>query len=354
MCTYIVYSNPGGDVPLLMATTRDENPTRVTSPAFQWDKDFLFTSPSKIGTITLHSINERGVQPFLDAQIIAPRDELLGGTFLAQNKYGVIAAVNNREHSPFKDDEKRKRTPGRDSGLRKMPRGGLPLEACSYQTAEEATLALWKSIKENQAGENQRKYSGFNFVIADTKGAWVITNAKAGDITVNNETRLEYLDTPYFSMALWKVPAGKVSMLGGFDLNDYERSARTMNHLPALDKLSLPKFNDIRSWQPWLNQMAYKQDYGSDPFGLSICQPNPTKPQTIGKGIAEWTTIATHLMLIGPDNQNWFNLEGQLIHGKLPIQTINRNHPGSCGELVFGQDSLIALPANFMSGGLRR
>ena len=262
---------------------------------------------------------------------------------MAQNRYGVIAAVNNREHSPFKD-HKRERLPGRDSGLRKMPRGGLPLDACSFDNAKEATYRLWEVIKENQRNNPERKYSGFNLVIADPKGAWVITNAKAGDITINNETRLEYEDIEDFSLALWQIPVGCASLLGGYDLNDFERSVRTQNHLPAIRELALPKFGDFSSWHSWLNQMAYINEYKDDPFGKSICQPNPLLPKTLDAGIPEWTTIGTHLMLVDEKRSSWYGLEGQLVHGRLDMQVINRNHPDSWAQVIFSEEALRAFP----------
>lgn len=343
MCTYIIYSNPGSDVPLLMATTRDENPSRKTAQAFLWNKPALFEVPANIGSIKLHFLADRGLGSYIDAGIIAPQDLYLGGTFLAQNKHGVIAAVNNREHSPFKE-HKQERLPGRDSGLRKMPRGGLPLDACSFNNAEEATHKLWDAIKDNQRNNPARKYSGFNLVIADTESAWVITNAKAGDITVNNETRLEYEDIGDFSLALWKIPAGKASMLAGFDLNDHERSVRTQSHLPVINELPLPKFADFSSWHSWLKQMAYHGEYNDAPFDKSICQPNPLLPKTINVGIPEWTTIGTHLMMMDKNKSSWYGLEGQLVHGKLDMQVINRNHPDNWAQVIFSDESLRAFP----------
>ena len=332
----------------MMATTRDENPARKTSPAFLWKDADLFTKPASEEKIKLHFL-EDGVQRYIDAGIIAPRDEFLGGTFLAQNKYGVIAAVNNRENSPFKDDNKE-----RIPDMRKMPRGGLPLDACSFKTADEAAHALWDAIKNNQK-DVSRKYSGFNLVIADTKSAWVITNAKRGDITVDNETRVEYEDIGSFSLALWKVPKAQLCMLGGFDLNDLERSERTKIHLPALSALPLPQFDDLTSWHAWLNQMSYKHDeYRNDPFSKSICQPHPKLPASLNAGIPEWVTVATHLMLINDERQNWFGLEGQLVQGRLATQIIERNQPEQWAEVAFGPETLKMIPTQTSNAAISR
>lgn len=339
MCTYLIYSNPGTATPLLMATTRDENPLRKTLPAFLWDKPELFSKPAGIGTIKLHFLERRGINKYLDAEIIAPQDVLLGGTFLAQNRHGVIAAVNNREHSPF-NDHKLERLPGRDSGLRKMPRGGLPFDALSFDNAEEAAREVYAAVVNNQRNNQERKYSGFNLVIADTKSAWVVTNAKAGDITVDNETRVDYEDVNQFSLALWKLTPGVTSMLAGFDVDDFARSAKTQNHLPAIRNLPLPTNGDFSSWHPWLNRMAYRNEYRDNPFGKSICQPNPKNLKTINVGIPGWVTIATHLMVVDNLSSSWYGIEGQLLHGTLMMQEIDRAHPNNWSSVIFSDDTL--------------
>ena len=343
MCTYIIYSNPGSSTPLLMATTRDENPTRKTTSAFLWNKQNLFTGPSSEGKIKLHFLEESGVSKYLEAEIMAPQDVLLGGTFLAENKYGVIAAVNNRENSPYAEFRCQALL-GNKYDFRKMPRGGLALDALCFDNAEEAAYELWEAVKENQGNNPLRKYSGFNLVIADTKSAWVVTNAKFGDITVENDTRVDYEDIGAFSLALWKIPTGQASLLGGYDLNDFERSERTKNHLPAIRNLPLPEFDDFSTWQPWLKQMAYKQEFSANPFGLSICQPDPKKPKTVNAGVPGWVTTATHLMLIGENKYDWYGIEGQLLQGNLYMQKIIRNQPESWSAVIFAEDSLREFP----------
>ena len=325
MCTYIVYTNRDSDTPLVVATTRDENPVRKTAPAFKWQDPALFIKPLiEPRKINLHFIEEKGVEAYLEAEIIAPRDQELGGTFLAQNKYGVVAAVNNREHTPF-IERKIDTSTGVGINMAIMPRGGLPLDALAFSSAKEAAFRLWPEIQEVQRN-NPRKYSGFNLVIADAKNAYVITNAKAGDITLS-KNRLDYENIEQFSLALWEMPQGKVSMLAGFDLNDYSRSERTANHLHLLNSYQKPVAGDFSSWHAWLDQMAYRHhDYSHNPFDLSICQPDPHKLASLKAGEPDWVTVATHLMVTQKTESgiitDWHAIDGQLLHGKLGIPNL--------------------------------
>ncbi len=352
MCTYIIYSNPGGDVPLMLAMTRDENPARATQGAFEWKDPAFFTDPVAVGKMNLHFLGEKGVQGYIDAGIVAPRDSYLGGTYIAQNKHGVVAAINNRRRVP--KTKKAKLKDGVSQDMSMMSRGGLPLDAVSFATAKEAVDRLWPAIKEHQASED-RKYNGFNLLIADDKDVYVITNAIPGDITVDNDTRLEFEKIGGFELALWKLPPGKVSMLASLDPDDFGRSVRTQDHLPAFngDKPGVggvsrqaPKPGDFASWHWVVRQMAYRDDYKADPFMRSICQPDPAHPATGGKGYPDWVTVGANFLLTakkqgGGLHLDWFELGGQILPGHpASVCKVERGVTHRPARMVIGDDAI--------------
>ena len=319
MCTYIIHSDPGSDIPLMLAMTRDENPRRATESPFVWKDQTLLEKPVAEGKMHLHFLAEFGPERYLDAQITAPRDNALGGTFMAQNKYGVVAAINNR----------RRVTKTADSS-HMMSRGGLPLDAMCFETAKEAAEKLWPVIKEHQRTA-KHKYNGLNLLIADANDVYVITNAISGDITVDNETRLEHEKINGFELALWKLPKG-TSMLASLDPNDLARSKRTETHLPIFsgDKIKKPKPGDFVSWHAVLKQMVYRDEFSADPFSLSICQPDPAHPKTDGKGYLDWVTVGANFLMLSKKADgdglklDWFAVHGQLLPGEITVKTIQR------------------------------
>lgn len=110
-----------------MAANRDERTGRPASPPMLW--------PGR-------------------PRILAGRDDLAGGTWLAVNEHGVVAALTNRPgEGGF--------VPGRPS------RGGLPLMACRCGTASDALAKLRTHL-------SAVRYNGFNLFLADATSAWVI------------------------------------------------------------------------------------------------------------------------------------------------------------------------------------
>jgi hypothetical protein len=91
--------------------------------------------------------------------IVGGRDTLAGGTWLAINRHGVVAALLNRHG-----------TLGPAAG--KRSRGDLPLAMLAYATAADAADAA-RSL---DAG----LYRSFNLVIADATGAWLASGLQAG------------------------------------------------------------------------------------------------------------------------------------------------------------------------------
>ena len=99
MCTLVISRRPGEKWPLLIAANRDEKLNRPwLPPARHW--------PDR-------------------PDVYGGKDLLKGGTWLAINDFGVVAAVLNREGSL-----------GPKEGLR--TRGELPLEALDHADADTA------------------------------------------------------------------------------------------------------------------------------------------------------------------------------------------------------------------------
>ena len=129
MCTLIIHRRPGHDWPVLFAANRDEMADRPWfAPKRHW--------PDR-------------------PEIIGGLDEIGGGSWLALNEQGVVAAVLNRVGSL-----------GPASG--KRSRGELVLDALDYPDATEAAEAL--------AALDTRAYRPFNLIIADNRDAWCLTH----------------------------------------------------------------------------------------------------------------------------------------------------------------------------------
>ncbi len=135
MCLLVTFI--GADGTIALAANRDERYDRPSSGPFVWD-----CRPA----------------------IIAGRDELAGGTWLAVNACGVAAAVTNRP------------TVGGDNSGRPS-RGELPVIACGCRSAADAREAL-----EQRLGVTG--YNGFNLFVADADEAFVI-QAAGGDFSVS-------------------------------------------------------------------------------------------------------------------------------------------------------------------------
>lgn len=96
-------------------------------------------------------------EPFVrpgSPRVLAGRDELAGGTWLAVNDNGVVAAVTNRL-SDGGDDRTR------------PSRGELPLLACRCGSACQARARLAERL-------GSTRYNGFNLLVADAASAFVI------------------------------------------------------------------------------------------------------------------------------------------------------------------------------------
>lgn len=125
MCLLICIRRSDGS--LAAAANRDERHDRPTKGPFVWA-----TRP----------------------RVLAGRDELAGGTWLAVNECGVVAAVTNRP------------TVGGDDPARRT-RGELPLLACRCESAAAARELLVEHLTEV-------RHNGFNLFVGDAAGAFVV------------------------------------------------------------------------------------------------------------------------------------------------------------------------------------
>lgn len=132
MCSVIILRRPGHAFPVLLAANRDEMLDRPWVP------------PGR------HWPDQKEVRGGLD--------ELAGGTWLAMNDAGLVAAILNRAHSL-----------GPAAG--KRSRGELPLQAMDHADAAEAARAL--------AAIDPAAYRPFNLVLADNRDVFVLSHEDA-------------------------------------------------------------------------------------------------------------------------------------------------------------------------------
>jgi hypothetical protein len=137
VCTFVLVYRPGTAWPLLAAANRDEMLARPWQPpAEHW--------PDLPG-------------------VIGGRDTLAGGTWLAINAHGVVAAVLNRTGSLGPAEGKRSR-------------GELPLMALTHSSAREAAAAL----STLDAGA----WRSFNLVVADAQAAFFACGLEQGPVQI--------------------------------------------------------------------------------------------------------------------------------------------------------------------------
>jgi hypothetical protein len=200
MCTVVILRRPSHPWPLLLAANRDEMIGRPWSaPDRHWpDRD----------------------------HVIAGRDEEAGGSWLALNDDGVVAAILNRHGSLGA-------APGKRS------RGELPLEAVDHAEASVAAGAL--------AALQPSSYRTFNLVIADAREAfWLKSDGE----------RIEKAT----------IPEG-LSMITAHDLNDTGGSERTHFHLPRFRAAPHPDV-DADDWFSWESLLASTEgEPDADPGG---------------------------------------------------------------------------------------
>jgi hypothetical protein len=141
--------------------------------------------------------------------VVGGRDRLGGGTWMAANPAGVVAAVLNRPGSL-----------GPAAG--KRSRGELPLLALARETADAAATAI--------SALAAAEWRPFNMVVADRAGAWFLRGLGTGGPDA--------------------LPLGPgLHMVTAHDPNDLA-SPRTARHLPRFQAAPVPR-PEAEDWAAW-------------------------------------------------------------------------------------------------------
>lgn len=225
MCTVLLLHRPGAAWPVLLAANRDEMLARAWDPpAEHW--------PDRPG-------------------VFAGRDREAGGTWMAMNQAGVVAAVLNRPGSL-----------GPAAG--KRSRGELPLMAVEHASAEAACDALLAL----PAGE----WRSFNLVVADAAGGFFLKGMGSG------------------AAQGWRLRPG-FSMVTAHDPNDLA-SPRTARHLPRFEAAAPPD-PDREDWAAWEALLADDSEAASRADTLRV-------PPEGGFG-----TVSASLIGLAPGRRVW-------------------------------------------------
>ena len=238
MCTLVILRRPNDDWPILMAANRDEMTNRLAS------------SPSR------HWKSRKNV--------IAGKDELASGTWLALNDDRLVAAVLNGHDSLGSTPNKRSR-------------GELPLEACDHAEAIEAARAM--------ANIEPTSYRSFNLIIADTLEAfWIKSNGKS------------ILKTP--------IPEG-LSMITSEDLNSIVQSSRIRFHLNRF-RHAKPPDPQKGDWDEWKALMGSRdKEPGAGVRGAMNLNPE------LGFGTVSSSLIALPHIRCMEAHPNWLYCSGR-------------------------------------------
>jgi hypothetical protein len=193
VCTVIVSIDSSASWPLLLAANRDEKLDRASRPpGCHWPKQ-----PDVLGGL----------------------DVLAGGTWLAINRAGVVAAVLNRIGSLGP-------APGKRS------RGELPLMALRHASAAEAATAV--------ADVNAGHWRSFNMVIGDADGTYYLRGTGQGKVFMQ------------------RMSAG-VHIVTARDPDD-EGSPRVARNLPRFKSARPPNPPDWSNWADLLRDTAPPMD----------------------------------------------------------------------------------------------
>ena len=208
MCTLAIYVRSFPEFPAIVAANRDEFFSRPTSPPLVLD-------------------HERG--------IFGGRDDVAGGTWLAVNRRGVVAALLNRRTDEPAD-------PKRES------RGQLCLAMLRQPSAEAARVAITEQAPQ--------RYNPFNLLVADSRHAWIATNHGAAMTVVDLDRGLH--------------------LITNLDLNDptCPRIASSYQLFAALLRSDAPKPPTVE-FRDRLRAILSAHDTQLDPrrpgFGNSLC-----------------------------------------------------------------------------------
>ncbi len=267
--------------------------------------------------------NARQLRKYIDAQIQGPQDEGIGGMFSGINKHGLVAAVNNLEINLDVRD--------------KLARGGLVLDALTFQSASTAAHTLYHKLAEIQRGGIMRdasgfpyRYPAFNLIIADANAAYVVQSAPKEIFPKNEETTviggqiktvpLSQFGKEFISkngaatiigdnvghhrvVSIEKLPSKEPIIICGWGTNDQRHSLRTRELLTKFTALVEKDGKDgtrekeLHSLVDWLEFMQDKTEGKGGAYNKSIAQPPSSIYNYEGKKIT-WGTISTSLFTI--------------------------------------------------------
>jgi uncharacterized protein with NRDE domain len=229
MCLLVVGSRLRPDMPLVLGANRDERLDRAATPM-----ETLATSPTVLGG----------------------RDHLAGGTWLAVNEHGVVAAITNR---PAREQ-------GRDPT--KRSRGELPLVLASHASARDAVAAF--------AGRFSP--SDFNpawLFVADRNVLFSVDMTEDDVDVVEHGPGLHIFEnaTPGTETAKVVNVHATVARLGDVaadDVESYVASALASHDIPAADRDS--PFAASRA------ACVHSEEYGTRWSGIVIAGSDPDVP----------------------------------------------------------------------------
>ena len=203
MCTLVILRRSGHDWPLIIAANRDEMRDRPwRAPGRHW--------PDR-------------------PDIRGGLDELAGGSWLAMNDHGVVAAILNRRGSLGPADGKRSR-------------GELVLDALDHADAVDAVESL------SHLAANA--YRSFNLLIADNRDAYWIKSLGHGRVLAS------------------EIPDG-LSMLTASDLDD-PTDPRIAHYLPRFAAVAKPE-PEAGDWREWQALLALGVPPGTQDPSSALC-----------------------------------------------------------------------------------
>ena len=225
MCTIVILHRPGHSWPLLLAANRDEMADRPwRAPGRHW--------PSR-------------------PEVMGGLDITAGGTWLARNDAGVVAAVLNRINTLGP-------APGRRS------RGELPLRALAAGTARAAAQVI--------GDVDAAAWRPFNMVVADAHEAFWIRAMHDGEAAESHSTAGGSAEADRRPV-IERLPAG-LSMITAHDRND-ARSPRIRRYLPRFGASRAPR-PEQADWKDWVALLAAREtDAGAGPGGaMTVITPS--------------------------------------------------------------------------------
>ncbi len=211
MCTIVILRMPHAVWPIVVAANRDEMTGRPWQPpARHW--------PDR-------------------PEVVGGLDSLAGGSWLAVNEAGVVAAVLNRHG-----------TLGPAEGRRS--RGDLVLEALDHGDAAAAAQAL--------AHLNPRAYRPFNLVVVDDRDAFCLYHRD---------------DTGRQAIEVAALPEG-LSLITAFDRNDCA-DPRIRSYLPRFAAAPAPD-PDRGDWGAWQALLACRDAGDAADLRSAMCFTMPS------------------------------------------------------------------------------